>query len=371
MERRKVLVIGNYQLDRQQSMLRFAHLLQDIYYNDAVVRLVYPSSVFGSLPVFPLAVRKYLAYIDKLLIFPAWLLFAAHAYDKIHIADHSNAFYAFFCPRGRCLVTCHDLLAVRAAFGDPTAACDASPIGIWLQRLIMAGLRRADAIAFVSRATFQDFQRLIGFPPRQRHVVIPNPLNAPFTPYLEAFPISATEKALIPPQPFLLMVGSSLPRKNRGLALRLLEQLGPDSPYRIVFAGAPLTDAEQTFRATHPLGLRLVSIPRPSHGLLNRLYVLAHALLFPSFSEGFGWPLLEAQTCHCPVIASTTTSIPEVAGAGALFADPSDTTAFAAHVLALEDPSVRSQLIDRGLVNTRRYDAESIGSAYRRFAFQP
>jgi glycosyltransferase involved in cell wall biosynthesis len=371
MARRKVLVIGNYQLDRQQSMLRFAHLLQDIYHNDAVVKLVYPSPVFGSLAVLPLAVRKYLAYIDKLLIFPIWLLFSVHSYDRIHIADHSNAFYAFFCPRGRCLVTCHDLLAVRAAFGDSAAACDPSPIGIWLQRLIMAGLGRADAIAFVSQATFRDFQRLIRFPPRQRHAVIPNPLNAPFTPDLDAFPISSSENALIPPQPFLLMVGSALPRKNRGLALRLLEQLGPDSPYRLVFAGAPLTEAEQTFHATHPLGKRLISIPRPGHGLLNRLYGLAHALVFPSFSEGFGWPLLEAQTCHCPVIASTTTSIPEVAGTGALFADPSDAAGFASHVHALEDPTVRARLIDHGQANTRRYDAELIGASYRRFAFQP
>ena len=110
------------------------------------------------------------------------------------------------------------------------------------------------------------------------------------------------------------MVGSSHPRKNRTLALQLLEHLGPSSPYMVVFAGAPLTVAHQTFRACHPLGDRLISIEEPSHALLNRLYCHAHALLFPSFSEGFGWPLVEAQTCHCPVIASPTTSIPEVAG---------------------------------------------------------
>lgn len=368
---RRVLVIGNYRLDRQQSMLRFAELLRDIYNADSTVKVVHPSPFFGSLGFLPLPVRKYLAYIDKLLIFPVRLLFIVHSYDRIHIADHSNAFYSFFSPPGRCLVTCHDLLAVRAAFGDSTTACEASPIGIWLQRLIMAGLRRADAIAFVSQATFRDFQQLIGSPSGQRHSVIPNPPNAPFTPDLAVFPISASEAALIPSQPFLLMVGSSLPRKNRDLALRLLNLLGSDSPYRLVFAGDPLTEAEQSFRLTHPQGQRLVSIPHPGHALLNRLYGLAHALLFPSFSEGFGWPVLEAQICHCPVIASTTTSIPEVAGPGALFADPSDEAGFAVHVIALEDPSVRSRLIHRGLENSRRYDAESIALAYRMFAFQP
>jgi len=353
-------------------MLRFAHLLQDIYRStDSSGSLIArPRVIFACLPFLPALARKYLAYIDKLVLFPVCLFFQARFFDRIHIADHSNAFYSFFCPRGRCLVTCHDLLAMRGAFGDASAACEASPIGIWLQRLIRAGLQRADAVAFDSQATYADFQRLIGTPPRQRHAVIPIPLNAPFSPDSAAFPLIPADEAQIPQAPYLLMVGSGLPRKNRGLAFRLLEHLGALSPYQIVFAGAPLTEAEQAFRATSPLGARLVSIPRPSHALLNRLYCQAHALLFPSFAEGFGWPLIEAQTCRCPVIASTTTSIPEVAGEGALYADPTDVQSFGAHVRALDDPAERARLIALGLANTRRYDPEVVGEAYRHFAFQ-
>jgi glycosyltransferase involved in cell wall biosynthesis len=352
-------------------MLRFADLLRHIYRTPGPVQMASPPVLIAGIPALPAVARKYLAYIDKLVFFPLWLVFRAHSFERIHIADHSNAFYTFFCPRGRCLVTCHDLLAVRGALRDPAAACDASPIGIWLQRLIMAGLRRADAVAFDSGATYADFQRLIGAPPQQRHAVIPIPLNAPFSPDPTAFSLTPTEEAQIPEQPFLLMVGSALPRKNRGLALQLLADLGPSCSYRVVFAGAPLTQAEQVFRATHPLGSRLVSIPHPSHGLLNKLYCQAHALLFPSFAEGFGWPLVEAQTCHCPVIASPTTSIPEVAGDGALYADPTDVAAFADHVRALEDPAERARLIGLGEANTRRFDPEVVGETYRRFAFQP
>jgi glycosyltransferase involved in cell wall biosynthesis len=103
--------------------------------------------------------------------------------------------------------------------------------------------------------------------------------------------------------------------------------------------------------------------------LLNHLYCSAHALLFPSYSEGFGWPLLEAQTCCCPVIASPTTSIPEVAGDGALYADPTDVQSFATHVLALEDAAERNRLIALGQDNTRRYDPVVVRDAYRLFAF--
>jgi glycosyltransferase involved in cell wall biosynthesis len=288
----------------------------------------------------------------------------------VHIADHSNAFYSFFCPPKRCIVTCHDLLAVRGAMGDRSTACVASPIGIWLQRLIIAGLRRAGAVVFVSQASYQDFERLIGNPPLQRHAVIPNTLNAPFSADPDASSLTSAEQVCILEQPFLLMVGSALPRKNRSLALRLIEQLGSESPYRIVFAGAPFTEDEQSFHVIHPLGDRLLSIERPSHALLNQLYCRAHALLFPSFAEGFGWPLLEAQTCRCPVIASPTTSIPEVAGDGALYAKPTDVATFAAHVHSLEHPDERARMIELGINNLNRYDPNVVGEAYRRFAFQ-
>jgi len=367
---RKVLVIGNYFADQQQSMIRFANLLQRIYSQNGDVTLASPPCLVAGLPGLPEVFRKYLAYIDKLILFPVWLYLRTPNFALVHIADHSNAFYSYFSPRGRCIITCHDLLAVRGALGDPAVACDASPIGIWLQRLIMAGLRRADGVVFDSHSTFLDFQRLISASPRQRHAVIPIPLNAPFTKDPETLPITLAEKAQIPEKPYLLMVGSALPRKNRGLALHLIQLLGPTSPYMVVFAGESLTPEEETFRITHPLGARLISIARPTHAILNHLYCQAHALLFPSFAEGFGWPLLEAQTCCCPVIASPTTSIPEVAGDGALYADPTDVSTFQRHVLALEDPAERSRLINLGLTNTLRFTTEVIAEAYRSFAFQ-
>ena len=368
----RILVIGNFLPDQQQSMIRFASLLVSIYSSSGDVTLCAPRAFISLFPGLPNFARKYLAYIDKLILFPLSLLWNFSSYDLVHIADHSNAFYSFCTPGRRCIVTCHDLLAVRGAMGDQTASCQASPIGIWLQRLIIAGLRHADAVAFDSSATFHDYKRLIdNSAGGVTHTVIPIPLNAPFSPDPQSFCLSVNERAQLPKQPYLLMVGSSLPRKNRDLAINLLLYLGANSPYQLVFAGAALTAAERNFHETHPLGSLLISITGPSHPLLNLLYCQAHALLFPSFSEGFGWPLVEAQTCCCPVIASTTTSIPEVAGEGALFAEPNDVETFAAHVQALECPDERARLISLGLINTRRYDPLVVGESYRRFAYSP
>lgn len=366
------MVIGNYPADHQQSMQRVADLLCQVYRSKGFrVRLVNPPVLCARFHFLPAIVRKYLGYIDKLFVFPLWLVAASRAYDLVHIADHSNSFYSFCIKPARCILICHDLLAMRGAMGDPRAFCEASTLGIWLQRLIKAGLRRPAAVSFISQATCDDFQKLIGLPPGQRQAVTHLPLNAPFRSEAASNTLHIPDRLLLPPLPFLLMVGSALPRKNRALALSLLEHLAVSSSYHLVFAGESLTDAEQLFKDSHPLGNLLISIVAPSHQLLNVLYCQAHALLFPSFSEGFGWPVIEAQACGCPVIASTTTSIPEVAGEGALYANPTDVSTYLAHIRALEDPKRRAWLVQRGFSNCQRFTPERFAEAITTFAFPP
>jgi glycosyltransferase involved in cell wall biosynthesis len=85
----------------------------------------------------------------------------------------------------------------------------------------------------------------------------------------------------------------------------------------------------------------------------------ALAFLFPSLYEGFGLPVLEAQACGCPVITSTTTSLPEVAGDGALLVDPEDTADIVdAMQRVATETGLREELIRRGFANTDRFSWE-------------
>ena len=191
---KSVLVTGNYPEDKQQSMNRYARLLVDFYRPYAIVKLIYPVAVFGGYSFLPPFLRKYLSYLDKLILFPFWLFLISSSYSVVHIADHGNAYYSFCCSRSRCIVTCHDLLALRAALGDSTLACKTSIVGIWLQRLIRAGLRHADAVVFISRASFNDFKTYVQNNSNQDHVVIPS-LNANFSKQLTLSKISSRESA--------------------------------------------------------------------------------------------------------------------------------------------------------------------------------
>ncbi len=79
------------------------------------------------------------------------------------------------------------------------------------------------------------------------------------------------------------------------------------------------------------------------------LYAGALGLVFPTLYEGFGFPILEAMLCGTPVIASTTSSLPELAGEAALLVDPLDVEAISAALERIStDAALRARLIAAG-----------------------
>jgi glycosyltransferase involved in cell wall biosynthesis len=104
----------------------------------------------------------------------------------------------------------------------------------------------------------------------------------------------------------------------------------------------PLILAGQGTAATiegNQSGIRFVG--RVSDGELKALYEHARLFLFPSLTEGFGFPVLEAMSCGCPVIASDAGAITEVAGAAAVLCDPGDEAAWTRAIDALQYDDAR------------------------------
>ena len=102
---------------------------------------------------------------------------------------------------------------------------------------------------------------------------------------------------------------------------------------------------------------RIIEIGSAESELLEALYDGAHALLFPSRFEGFGWPIAEAQACGCPVLCRGAAPMSEVAGGVALLRDIADEDGFAKDLLRLRDPATREKYRERGLQNARRFSA--------------
>ena len=364
-----VLLIGNYPPDRQQSMRRFGTMmLQGLNNSGIAAKLIAPQARFGKFRGAGRFVAKWLGYIDKFVLFPRQLQ-TALAKEKpsvVHICDHSNAMYDGWIEHVPVVVTCHDLLAVRGALGEETN-CPASPTGKILQRWILRGLRRASEVVCDSQATEADARRLVsrgGASPKVELVRLG--LNYPFRKLSEA-EVSARLSGIPgfnPDLPFVLHVGSNLRRKNRDGALRIFARCKKKWNARLVFAGDALT--QELLSLADRLGIsdRVMQVPNASDELLEALYNRAVALLYPSRFEGFGWPVIEAQACGCPVVCSNSGPLPEAAGDAGLFHDADDEAGFAADLLRLSDPGQRAIWSEKSLRNAERFSTSRMVSQY-------
>ena len=172
---------------------------------------------------------------------------------------------------------------------------------------------RAAAVVTISRFVARDVETLLDLRGKPLHVV-PNGLALPPA-------ASAQRPAMIPPGPFLLTVGNALPHKNFHILLGLVAEL---PGRRLVIAGKKATPYGAFLeREVVRLGLseRVVLTGEVSDGDRQWLYENCEAFAFPSLTEGFGFPVLEAMQCGKPVVMSRRTSLPEVAGDQGYFFD--------------------------------------------------
>jgi len=109
---------------------------------------------------------------------------------------------------------------------------------------------------------------------------------------------------------------------------------------------------------------RVVEVEEPDNELLEALYSSALVLLYPSRFEGFGWPIIEAQACGCPVICSDREPMSEVGGAAALTANVEDEAAMAGALLRMTDPAERALWSEESLRNAERFRTDEMIERY-------
>ena len=153
--------------------------------------------------------------------------------------------------------------------------------------------------------------------------------------------------------PYFLYVGSLHPRKNLVRLIEAFEKFKEDTPSetKLVLAGPRMFKTADIFnkwnRMRHKGDVLFTGIV--SQERLPKIYGGALALVFVSYFEGFGIPILEAMHCDVPVIASDRTAMPEVCGDAAYLVDPFSVDAIAAAMKAVFlDKPLRSTLVKRG-----------------------
>jgi glycosyltransferase involved in cell wall biosynthesis len=361
----KILLVGNYPYLKSQSMDRFVTMLyKGLQAVGHDVRLLKPPPLVGRLRPSATGLGKWLGYIDRFIFFRPLLKQAAKWADAVHICDQANAVYVPWLNGKPHVVTCHDMLAIRSAFGE-IAENQTGLTGRIYQRWILSGLKKTRHVACVSETTREDVLRLTKLSP-EKVSMVRNGLNYPYRPmpsdeaagHLETIGLSEF-------RPFFLHVGNNNWYKNKAGLLRIfarMVRLDGRENSNLVLAGTALP--EILARLARELGVynRIREVGNVTNEQLCALYSAAQGLIFPSLAEGFGWPIIEAQACGCPVFTLNRKPMTEVGGDGAVYFDPKDETG-AAEIIN-NSIKIKPQLIQRGFQNAGNYTTEAMISGY-------
>ncbi|MEB3169610.1 MAG: glycosyltransferase [Synechococcaceae cyanobacterium] len=261
---------------------------------------------------------KWLGYIDQFLLFPHQLRRTVSQLPPdalVVVVDQALGPWIPHLGGHRHLVHVHDLLALRSSLGEfPQNRLGFS--GRLYQRWIRRGFSRARHFLCVSEATRRDLQRLL--PPA---VLSRAQLGVLLNPLLPAFQQADPHR---PRQPFLLHLGGTW-YKNRLAVLAIFERLAAEPAFadlHLEIIGPPEPACEAWLQQRPTLARRIRRRQGLQTAAIIHLYETAAALLFPSIAEGFGWPVLEALACGCPVVTTRQAPMTEVAGAAATYLEP-------------------------------------------------
>ena len=329
---------------------------------------------------------KWAGYIDQYLLFPRELRHRAalDPLDTLYVfCDQALGPWIPTLAHRPHVVHCHDLLALRSALGlvpeNPTSAT-----GRLYQRYIRRGFRRARHFISISEKSKADLHHHGGVAPVTSEVVY-NGLNHPYRRLPRALALDTLAQAGLPAVDaagLLLHVGGGQWYKNTAGVVRLYAQFakataqaGQALPALWMVSPKPGPDVQAALQEVPSAG-RVMFFQKLDTPVLEALYSLAHALLFPSHAEGFGWPIAEALACGCPVVTTGEAPMTEVGGRFAHYlprlTQPDQTPAWAAQgaqlLLSLLSRPAAEQAAEAqaSMEWAQRYDATRVTDAYLR-----
>jgi glycosyltransferase involved in cell wall biosynthesis len=215
--------------------------------------------------------------------------------------------------------------------------------------------RRATHLIAISEATKRDLLRFYGTP-AEKITVIYHGVHARFQPIVDRGLLEATRQRYGIPASYLLFISTVQPRKNVSRLIEAFAQartsVGASHMPHLVLAGKRGWMTEAIERRAAELGIAeaVHFVGYVPDADLPALLSGALAYITVSLNEGFGMTVLEAQACGTPVIASHSSSLPEVVGTAGLLVDPYDVTSIRdAIVRLIQDTDLRATLRERGL----------------------
>jgi alpha-1,3-rhamnosyl/mannosyltransferase len=274
---------------------------------------------------------------------------------------HAPHYVVPFWPPRATVVTVHDLMHLNR----PEHASWAKTL--YARTMVRRAVRSAARMIAGSAATLRELAAVDSFDARAlaRSRVISYGIDDRFSPRIDELERARVRSAHRLPGPYLLFLGNDKPHKNwQGLLTAFALYAGRvPSPYRLVLAGGSRETAGERRREIEARGLGglVDDLGRVPDEDVPGLLVEARALALPSFTEGYGLPVVEAQSCGTPVVCSDRGGLAEAAGDAALIVDPESSEDMAAGLARiLDDEPLRARLVALGLERSRELSWDSV-----------
>jgi glycosyltransferase involved in cell wall biosynthesis len=265
--------------------------------------------------------------------------------DIYHITGHIH-YMALVLPVDRTVLTIHDLVILRMRKGFRRF--------VLKQLLFDLPVKRLKYITVISENTKKELIECTNCPEAKIRV-IENPVRDDF--------IAAKTREFDAECPVILQVGTSPVKNLPGLTAALK---GVECRLRVI---GPLNETH--IAALKENGIDYENRVDLTDAELRDEYLNADIVVFCSTYEGFGLPIIEAQATGTPLVTSNLSPMKEVAGDGALLADPYDPESIRSAVRRLiDEPVVRKSIVEKGSVNVRRFSSDRIAGRYAELYFE-
>jgi glycosyltransferase involved in cell wall biosynthesis len=256
-----------------------------------------------------------------------------------------------FFVQSRSIVTIHDL-----AYFLPSL--NAYPVidTQYMTRMIRSTCKRADAVIAVSSHTKTDLISLLNMDAEKVNVIYEAVNREKFQVIDDKNRLEKVREKYELGEKIILFTGSISPRKNLIRLIQAFQMIEDLLPHDLVITG------DKGWKNTNDHLLinrhrRIKKIGFVPENEITCLYNLADIYVYPSLYEGFGLPVLEAQACGVPVIASNVTSIPEVGKDSVCYVNPTSVHSLAEAILKVaSDRKYRNFLIQKGFKNILNFN---------------
>ena len=375
----KIVLFSHPAFLNSQSMPRFARMLEQAYVaRGHNVQVWSPQAkLYAITPHGRLS--KWAGYVDQYLLFPFGVRqqLKQQPADTLYVlCDQALGPWAPLVKHKPHVVHVHDLLALRSALGDvpenPTAWS-----GKVYQLYIRHGFQQAKHFISISNKTRDDLHRF-GKVEAITSELVYNGLNYPYTPMGQNEALQVLENAgfIVKKEGMLLHLGGSQWYKNLAGVIRLYTEYAKREKNPLPLwcvSPSPNIKVQTLLNEVPPQG-KVLFVQGIDNHALQAAYSLAQAFIFPSLAEGFGWPIIEAQACGCPVITTDAAPMSEIGGGAATYIPLlrmiDDATQWAEQAAATlknllaKSETQRQALVNEGIVNVARFNADAAIEGY-------